>query len=330
MKRLLSIFIFLGMITTFPCLFPAYTQAEQNYVFLEDGKYVARKAYLGIEVEKSENIGVEIKDVPDTGRAYKAGIRPGDVLIEFNGEQVKSVIEVNGVLDSIKNGQKIGMTLLRRGSKYATEVTKNTTLKGMGLIIESASLSKTGTGVIVTNVQKGSPAEIIGIQEGDIIVGLDLKPTLHPNDIENILNECEIGSIVSLEYFRDEEKHTVEVELGKIELTVANFDTLNDLYVKAGDTAPLLTIEVEGDLNIDRSITWIFQNGSNGFWLEKDVKREVKGLRIENSFNEEEGLYRSTLWANSITNKNNGQYCVRIRDNHGLIIESKFFTINVY
>ena len=343
MKRFLSFLVLISMIFASHFSFVSYAHSLDSYIFLkdgkympqnvyfEDGKYVAQKAYLGVEVEKSKNIGVEIKEVPDTGRAYQAGIRSGDVIIEFNGKQIKSVLEVEQILKEVKDGTKIEMKLLRRGSEYTAEVTKNTTLKGMGLIIESATLSKTGAGVNVSKVLQGGPAEKAGIQEGDMIVGLDLKPTLREHVIEDILDECKIGEFVSLEYLRNGEKYTTEVELGIVKLSVAGFDTFKDIFVRSGDTCPLFTIEVEGDLADERSIPWILQNGGNGLWIEKNVEKEVKkGLRVETHFDDEKKVYTSTLWADGITNKNSGRYNVRIIDKHGLMIQSNSFTINVY
>jgi serine protease Do len=87
----------------------------------------------------------------------------------------------------------------------------------LGVIIQPVSQSlaeqfdvKVREGVLVTDVQPGSPAEKAGITAGDIILGLGNKKVSSPQELQGIVERTEIGSKQSFEILRDGKRMTVD------------------------------------------------------------------------------------------------------------------------
>ena len=86
------------------------------------------KGYLGITGEtidettgKNYNIpeGVYVKSLSDTGAAYKAGVKQGDVITAIDGTEVKQLTDVQEIVNSKRVGTTIELTVQRNnGSGY--------------------------------------------------------------------------------------------------------------------------------------------------------------------------------------------------------------------
>ena len=67
--------------------------------------------------------GVIITGVLQTGPAFKAGVRPGDVLLAVEGQQVKSVAELLARVSALKPGQAARVTVLRQSDQIDLTIT---------------------------------------------------------------------------------------------------------------------------------------------------------------------------------------------------------------
>jgi S1-C subfamily serine protease len=67
--------------------------------------------------------GVEVKELHANGPAKLCGLRPGDVVTEFNGHPVKTPNEFNRQIRAVRPGSKVGMTFYRGGAEQKIEVT---------------------------------------------------------------------------------------------------------------------------------------------------------------------------------------------------------------
>src|SRR5882724_1387288 len=77
-------------------------------------------------------------------------------------------------------------------------------------VVRSQQL-KTETGVLVISVEKQSPAERGGLQEGDVIVALDDSILRSVDDLHRLLTEARIGSICDLTLLRRSQKISLSV-----------------------------------------------------------------------------------------------------------------------
>lgn len=67
--------------------------------------------------------GVVIQDVEEYGPAAKAGIRAGDVIVEFDGERVRSARHFARLVQDTPDGRTVKATLVRDRSRQTVDVT---------------------------------------------------------------------------------------------------------------------------------------------------------------------------------------------------------------
>ena len=169
---------------------------------LEDLKTKGKvtRGWLGISIQdisddiaksmnyKSKN-GVLVSDVFKGDPADKAGIKVGDIITEINGKSIKDSHDLLLTTASLHVGEKATIKALRDGKEISFQVvvTERTdkseialTKKSSGYFgINAQEITKelakqlglpNDTGVIVADVEEGSPADDVGIQPHDIIL----------------------------------------------------------------------------------------------------------------------------------------------------------------
>jgi len=169
------------------------------------GKGKVTRGYLGVLIQKvtpeiAESLGMErgygalVANVSKDGPAEKAGIKVGDVIVEFDGKEVKDSGDLPIIVARTPVDKKVRMKVLRDkkevilnvavGELKEEEVVASVPEKGeLGMTVqrvtpqmaESLGLDKP-EGVVVTDVESGSAADEAGIRRGDVIVQIDRKP----------------------------------------------------------------------------------------------------------------------------------------------------------
>lgn len=157
------------------------------------------RGWLGISVQdisddmaknlnhKSKN-GALVSDVFSGDPADRAGIKVGDIITEINGKPVKDTHDLLLTIATLKVGQKLQLKAIRDGREITFQVTvaerkdsvaeaadksgqKHFGIAAQDITAEMARhLGINREGVIVTDVQGGSPADEVGIQPQDVIV----------------------------------------------------------------------------------------------------------------------------------------------------------------
>lgn len=87
---------------------------------------------LGIYGERAESQkkdgveGIYAKDVTRNGVGYEIGIRPTDIITELNDKAVVSIGEINSIIDNMKAGEKVKITVFRDGEfiNYTVDIKK--------------------------------------------------------------------------------------------------------------------------------------------------------------------------------------------------------------
>jgi hypothetical protein len=67
--------------------------------------------------------GVKFSDVRDGSPAAKAGLKGGDILIEFDGKSIDNLYDFTYALRSHKPGEKVSVTVMRGSEKITRDVT---------------------------------------------------------------------------------------------------------------------------------------------------------------------------------------------------------------
>ncbi|MBN2569477.1 MAG: PDZ domain-containing protein [Deltaproteobacteria bacterium] len=143
---------------------------------------------LKLEVET----GVLISDVVKGGPADKAGILRGDVILSFDGKQIKNTHDLPYLVASTPVGKTVMVELIRQGQGKKLPVTigelaeerKASFLSeeapDLGLSVDEITpeiarhfgLSDT-KGIVVTTVEEGTPAAEASLMPGDVILEID-------------------------------------------------------------------------------------------------------------------------------------------------------------
>jgi serine protease Do len=170
-----------------------------------------RRAYLGVAIQPvtpklAEQFGVKLHEgvlvtdvFPNTPGA-KAGLKPGDVVVSFNGEKVAEPRDLQGVVERAKIGGKQSIEVVRDGKRLDLAVTTLQQPSQFGLVrghlgqegkpeaAPSSSYHKLGIsvetltpevaeklelkdqqGVVITQVSPGSIADQAGLESGMVI-----------------------------------------------------------------------------------------------------------------------------------------------------------------
>ncbi len=144
--------------------------------------------------------GILVSKVIDGSPAAKAGLQRGDVLLKADGRPVGKVNEFRNAIAMTTPGTVVRLDILRGGKPLQIKVTigKRKHEAGSG----ETAVEKTGTyglslqaltpdlaaqlgydnetGVLVADVEDGSPADAAGIQQGDLILEINRKAVTTP------------------------------------------------------------------------------------------------------------------------------------------------------
>ncbi|WP_159714912.1 Do family serine endopeptidase [Blochmannia endosymbiont of Camponotus nipponensis] len=159
---------------------------------------------LTADIAKALNIdaqrGAFVSEVLPGTAAAKANIKAGDIIVSIEGKPIKNFAELRVKIGTTTPGKIITLGLLRDGRIQTVSVllddstSVSTSEEMLTPALQGASLSngylKDGTkGVQVEEVIKDSPAYSIGLQKGDIIVGLNRAKINNLSQLRKILNE---------------------------------------------------------------------------------------------------------------------------------------------
>jgi serine protease Do len=158
------------------------------------------RGWLGISVQDvTEDIAksMKLKDksgalISDTFKgdpADEAGLKAGDVITEVNGKKIKDTHQLLIIIASLRVGDKVELKYVRDGVEKTSQVVvaergEQAELAASGNLNEDFGMTvqeitpeiaqylgiSRKIGVIVTEVQEGSPADEVGIQPQDIIM----------------------------------------------------------------------------------------------------------------------------------------------------------------
>ena len=107
----------------------AGAEEAPDYVKVErpegQGRRANLRAYLGTvpDYSQGDTVGVKLSGATKGGPADKAGIQGGDVVVDVAGKAVKNIYDYTYVLESLKVGEMVKITVLRKGKRITLEVT---------------------------------------------------------------------------------------------------------------------------------------------------------------------------------------------------------------
>jgi len=193
---------------------------------LKDGKIEHARIGVGINDVTPENAaffhldnasGALISQVEADSPAAKAGIKVGDVITELNGKKMENSGQLQAAINAQRPGNKVNLTVMRDGkslnlpvtlesiNKKSDETASNSSgshgkarwgvsLENMNADLrDQLQLPSDVKGVVVANVQPGSPADNAGISRGDVILEVNRKPVQSADDVKRELGNVPSG-----------------------------------------------------------------------------------------------------------------------------------------
>ncbi|MFT6987022.1 MAG: Do/DeqQ family serine protease [Psychromonas sp.] len=140
--------------------------------------------------------GVFIKQVIPDSAADEAGIKAGDVIVSMNGSAITSFAELRAKIGSLRAGKAITLGIIQDGKKSLLSVTLKEAqqhkiqTQSFHPSLAGSTLTDAGDdkGVMVTHVEQGSVAQHYGLQQGDIIIGINRTRVNNLNELTKQIN----------------------------------------------------------------------------------------------------------------------------------------------
>ena len=145
----------------------------------------------------------------DNSPAAKVDIRTYDVIRQVDGQRVNSASDLVSRIAAMPPGTKVGLEVWRNKETLEVEATlgerpstpqrtapePEPNILGMTLldlsapIAERLGLEPGTTGVLVTGVEPGSPAEEAGLAQGDILMEIGQRPVTNLQELKGVISE---------------------------------------------------------------------------------------------------------------------------------------------
>jgi serine protease Do len=141
-----------------------------------------------------EDAGVLVADVMKDGPAAAAGLRPGDVIVEFGGSAIKDVPDLQKRVAAVEPGRVAPVTVMREkrtvtlSVKIGEQPTDDAAEAAdagdqiLGLTVEPLTPETAQqnrltarSGLLVTDVAPGSPGAVAGIRPGDAVLQVNRR-----------------------------------------------------------------------------------------------------------------------------------------------------------
>jgi len=171
------------------------------------------------DVEKlDEARGALVASVAEKSPSDKAGIKAGDIILEFNGTKINEMKELPKIVAQTKVGKTVDVKVWRNKEEITKKIKLGrletsddfkvrktlediekpdvSEIKSLKIIarllnkkdIEQRKLPNQTTGLVITNIGKNSPVNYLNI--GDVIVEAQKKKIKSIKDLEDIVNKA--------------------------------------------------------------------------------------------------------------------------------------------
>ena len=166
------------------------------------------------KLEKSE--GALVASVSENSPARKAGIKPGDIILEFDGKKVDTMRTLPKLVAQTEVGKRVILKIWRNQKlvskrvllgrlesstefkaekKVELDTSKYIKVESLKISIRDLNkddiaerkLPKNTTGVVITEISEGSPLMFVSVN--DVIVELQKKKVINSNQFSNLLKE---------------------------------------------------------------------------------------------------------------------------------------------
>ena len=176
----------------------------------------ATAAALGL-TRNSGDMAV-VTEVAESSPAAEAGVKTGDVIVEFNGKPVPRSHDFPSIIAETAPGQKVTLKLVRDKKEQTVgvkigelpddnDLIQQTEARDpeLGLRVQKITPEtarrlglSSSKGVLVIEVQPGSPADQVGIEPADVIREINQRPVSSVKEFERAARQGRRGDRILL------------------------------------------------------------------------------------------------------------------------------------
>jgi len=160
--------------------------------------FVLLSAFLALPVDTVVSNGLIVRAVVGNSSAEEAGIKPGDTILEVDGQPIHTQGDVQDIVNSVEEGAEISLLLLRNGQEIQTAVkpkfdpTEGRQVIGVYLWWD-----------MVNQVEEGSPAYEAGIRPDDAIHSINGQLIYNEESMSSALHSIGEGEKINMVLLRD-------------------------------------------------------------------------------------------------------------------------------
>ncbi|CDU03706.1 Do family serine endopeptidase [Vibrio coralliirubri] len=174
-----------------------FGEVKRGMLGVQGGEVTSELAEaLGYESSKGAFVS---QIVPDSA-ADKAGLKAGDIIVSINGKRIDTFSELRAKVATLGAGKQIELGVVRDGKSKTFDVTlgESTNNKTQaeklheglaGAELTNTTESDSTTGVKVSSVAQGSPAEAYQLLKDDIIIGVNRQTVKNLAEFREILEK---------------------------------------------------------------------------------------------------------------------------------------------
>jgi regulator of sigma E protease len=160
--------------------------------------FVLLSAFLALPYSIIAGDGVMVRAIVDNSPAAEAGIQPGDIVLEVNGQPIHSSADLSNMVNSAEEETEISLTLLRDGQEVpATVKTKFDEQQQQRVIGVYTAWN------MVSQVDESSPAYEAGIRAGDTVYSINGQLIYNPEGVSGAVQSVPEGEDINMVLLRD-------------------------------------------------------------------------------------------------------------------------------
>jgi serine protease Do len=188
-----------------------------------------RRGWLGVRIQQvtddiAESLGIKpvrgalVAGIDDKGPAKPAGIEPGDVIVKFDGRDIKEMRDLPKIVGDTPVGKDVPVVIIRKGKEetktvrlgrledtpQAASVKTDAPAEDKSVVQKALGLSLAGMtddlrkkykikdavkGVVITAVEANSAAAEKRLNAGDVIVKVTDEEVSNPADVQKRIDQ---------------------------------------------------------------------------------------------------------------------------------------------
>ncbi len=159
--------------------------------------FVLLSAFLALPVSFVTGNGLMVHSVAVNSSAQEAGIEPGDVILEVEGQAVHRWGDIQDIVNSVEEGTEITLLLQRNGQEIQASVKPKFDPESQRRLIGVLLCWN-----LISRVDEGSPAYEAGIRDGDTILSINGQAVYNETNMSDVLHSVGEGENITVALLR--------------------------------------------------------------------------------------------------------------------------------